>query len=91
MDFQPWISLIDQEEGQLLAASLIEEIIQKSQDVLFERHIESQVLPYAVQFTKETLLAVIEVVFCCQQRSPPQQHFFLIYCLYQYSSFLQKI
>jgi hypothetical protein len=61
MNANDWIGLVDQEEGQLLAASLIEEIIQKSQDVLFERHIESQVLPYAVQFTKETLLAVIEV------------------------------
>eukprot|EP00842_Homolaphlyctis_polyrhiza_P006198 jgi/Hompol1/657/HPOL_001269-RA len=37
------------------------EIIQRSQHVLFEKHIDVQVLPYAVGFAKNTILSLIDV------------------------------
>jgi hypothetical protein len=53
---------IEEDEVELIIADLIEDIIQKSQDVLFEKHISSQVLPYAVQFAKDTIISVAEVL-----------------------------
>ncbi|KAJ1551123.1 hypothetical protein HK096_003017 [Nowakowskiella sp. JEL0078] len=55
-----WNSIINQEEGEVFILQIIEEILQSSQDVLFEKHIESQVLPFAVQFSKQTLLRILE-------------------------------
>lgn len=52
---------LEQESAEQFAESFIEEIIKKSQDVLFEKHLESQVLPYAVSFTQDTLSNMIKV------------------------------
>jgi hypothetical protein len=56
-----WFSIVDGEEGEQLVSVFIEELIQRSQEVIFERHIESQVLPYAVNFAKDTIVDIIEV------------------------------
>nr|KAJ3418269.1 hypothetical protein HK105_000123 [Polyrhizophydium stewartii] len=58
---EDWLQLVDQEEGELLVLSLIEEIIERSQHVLFEKYIDVQVLPYAVGFARETLLSLLKV------------------------------
>lgn len=58
---EDWMQLIDQEEGELLVISLIQEIIQKSQALIFERHIDNQLLPYTVEFAKETLMSLVDV------------------------------
>ncbi|KAI8799927.1 hypothetical protein BJ742DRAFT_108246 [Cladochytrium replicatum] len=58
-----WFTVVDMEEGEALVAAIINEILLKSHDVLFEKHIEVQVLPYAVQFAKETLLSIIQWEF----------------------------
>ncbi|KAJ3109357.1 hypothetical protein HDU96_007245 [Phlyctochytrium bullatum] len=63
-----YTAIVDQEEGELLAISLIEEILTKGQDVLFEKHIESQVLPYAVQFAKDTILTIVQWEFFKRDR-----------------------
>ncbi|KAJ3383795.1 hypothetical protein HDU84_003398 [Entophlyctis sp. JEL0112] len=55
-----WFNLIDIEEGENLASAIVDAIVQRGQEVLFEKHIESQVLPYAVQFAKSTLLKIVE-------------------------------
>ncbi|KAJ3415608.1 hypothetical protein HDV05_004484 [Chytridiales sp. JEL 0842] len=60
---EEYFAIIDQEEGEQLAYNIIEEVLVKGQEVLFEKHIESQVLPYAVQFAKETLLRIVEWEF----------------------------
>ncbi|KAJ3026324.1 UNVERIFIED_CONTAM: hypothetical protein HDU68_005861 [Siphonaria sp. JEL0065] len=60
---QEWFMVIDQEEGENLATSIVEGIVNRGQEVLFEKHIESQVLPYAVQFAKGTLLKIVQWQF----------------------------
>ncbi|KAL2916266.1 hypothetical protein HK105_204022 [Polyrhizophydium stewartii] len=60
---EDWLQLVDQEEGELLVLSLIEEIIERSQHVLFEKYIDVQVLPYAVGFARETLLSLLKYKF----------------------------
>ena len=60
---EDFLAIIDQEEGELLITSIIEDILQRSHDVLFEKHIESQVLPYAVDFAKKTVLGIVEWEF----------------------------
>ena len=57
-----WTFLIDQEEGELLILDLIEDIIQASQKVLFKKHIDVLILPYAVNFAKTSLLELINVI-----------------------------
>ncbi|KAJ3226488.1 hypothetical protein HK099_004798 [Clydaea vesicula] len=57
---EEWFAIVEVEEGEQLVSTLLDEILQKAQEVIFERHIESQVLPYAVQFAKETLLNLID-------------------------------
>ncbi|ORY53734.1 hypothetical protein BCR33DRAFT_711092 [Rhizoclosmatium globosum] len=58
-----WFMVIDQEEGENLASSIVDSIVNRGQEVLFEKHIESQVLPYAVQFAKGTLLKIVQWQF----------------------------
>ena len=41
---EEWWSIIDQEEGQKLAIQIIEEVLGRSQTVIFQRRIESQAL-----------------------------------------------
>ena len=60
---EEYLSILDQEEGEQFVLTLIEEILTRGQEVLFEKHIESQVLPYAVQFAKDNLLKIVEVLF----------------------------
>ncbi|KAJ3219636.1 hypothetical protein HDU67_000124 [Dinochytrium kinnereticum] len=60
---EEYLAIVDQEEGELLAVSLIEEILTRGQEVLFEKHIESQVLPYAVQFARDTILTIVQWEF----------------------------
>ena len=57
-EFQ-WV--VEQEAGELAALSFVEDLIQKCQEIIFEKHIESQVMPFAVQFAQDTMLQVIEV------------------------------
>ncbi|KAI9136912.1 hypothetical protein BKA69DRAFT_1128678 [Paraphysoderma sedebokerense] len=61
-----WFSILNQEESELFIHSIVEEIIQRSQDLLFEKHISSQVLPYAVQFAKNVIVEMIEWEFFLQ-------------------------
>jgi hypothetical protein len=56
-----WFAIIDQEEGENAVTQIIDEVVKKAQDVVFEKHIESQVLPYAVNFAKDAILSIIEV------------------------------
>jgi hypothetical protein len=69
MDVQPdpdffWYFLSsDQEVSEQLAITLVEDIIKRSQDVIFEKHIESQVLPYAVRFSQDVMERVIRWEF----------------------------
>ncbi|KAJ1334581.1 hypothetical protein BSLG_007736 [Batrachochytrium salamandrivorans] len=60
---EEWLQLIDQEDGESLAISLIQEILQRSQHILFEKHIDVQVLPYAVGFARDTLVSLINYQF----------------------------
>ena len=58
---EDWFQFIEQEEGELLAMSIVEQVVRKSEHVLFEKHIDVQVLPFVVQFAKATLLNIINV------------------------------
>jgi hypothetical protein len=59
---EEWISIFEQEDGELFATGLIEEVILKSQQILFKKHIDIQILPFTVEFAKQTLLDIINVL-----------------------------
>ncbi|TPX41654.1 hypothetical protein SeMB42_g05479 [Synchytrium endobioticum] len=58
-----WFQALDRQEGITLCTQMVSEILQKSQDVIFQKHIDRQVLPYAIQFARETMLRAIEWEF----------------------------
>ncbi|KAJ3170702.1 hypothetical protein HDU88_008605 [Geranomyces variabilis] len=60
---EDYLQIVAAEETEIFILSLVEHVVVKSQDVLFEKHIESQVLPYAVQFAKGALDEMVEWEF----------------------------
>ncbi|KAI8921882.1 hypothetical protein DFJ77DRAFT_2733 [Powellomyces hirtus] len=60
---EDYLQIVTAEETEIFIISLVEHVVQKSQEVLFEKHIESQVLPYAVQFAKGALDELVEWEF----------------------------
>ncbi|KAJ3371762.1 hypothetical protein GGF31_002741 [Allomyces arbusculus] len=62
------LACLDEDEAEAIVADLVEDILQKSQDILFEKHISSQVVPYAVQFAKETFLRMAMWAFFDEDR-----------------------
>ncbi|KAJ3176235.1 hypothetical protein HDU87_005450 [Geranomyces variabilis] len=60
---EDYLQIVAAEETEIFVLSLVEHVVVKSQDVLFEKHIESQVLPYAVQFAKGALDELVEWEF----------------------------
>jgi hypothetical protein len=63
MKQEAWSYMLEQEDGELFCLSLIEEILQKSQQVLFQKRIDSQVLPYSSSFCKEICQGLVAYKF----------------------------
>jgi hypothetical protein len=62
MDYDDWFSIVlDQEAAEQISEHIVDDIIKRSQDVIFEKQIERQVLPYAVNFSKDLLSSLINV------------------------------
>ncbi|TPX35317.1 hypothetical protein SmJEL517_g02318 [Synchytrium microbalum] len=58
-----WFTAIERQQGTLLCTKLVADILQKSQDVIFQKHIDRQVLPYAIQYARESMLKSIQWEF----------------------------
>jgi hypothetical protein len=58
---EEYFNIVEQEEGEILIQKILAEVLHNCSEVLFEKHIESQVLPYALSFAKDTILMMVEV------------------------------
>ena len=58
---EEWISLVDQEDGEAIVMSLIDEIISNTQKIVFERNIEKQIVPFSSKFGKNVAIDLIKV------------------------------
>jgi hypothetical protein len=58
---EEWKLIIDQEEGELFVLSLIEDIIHESQQILFRKYIDIQILPYSVQYAHDAIRELVNV------------------------------
>lgn len=58
---EEWFAIVDQEEGQKLVLNVMEEVLDKTQNVIFRRRIENQLLPYTLSYVRNTFLGVAEV------------------------------
>ena len=66
---EEWMSIIDVEEGHRLSVSIVEEVLQKTQDVIFQRRIQAQLIPYTLNYFRNTVLRVVEVfIFLIKKR-----------------------
>ena len=55
--------MVDQEDGEDFVLDIINEIVDSTLTVLYEKYIVSQTLPYTIQETKDLLLQIIEVLY----------------------------
>ena len=60
---EEWFHFIEEEEGEMFALDLIEDIIFNSQKVLFAKQVDKQILPYTVHFAEEAMNDMINVRF----------------------------
>lgn len=55
--------ILAQEEGERLAVEVVQEIVKKAGNIVYEHYIQRKVVPYAVQQTKEKILELIKLYF----------------------------
>jgi hypothetical protein len=60
---EEWNLILDSEDSQLFILSLIDDICERANKVLFDKQIDVQILPWAVKGTKQTLLDLIHVKY----------------------------
>ena len=53
----------ESENAEAIAEAVMVEVFRRSLDILFERHIEGQVLPYAVSFSRRVILDMVRMEF----------------------------
>lgn len=58
--------LIATDDGVETVYELVEEVVQRASDIVFERYIENEIYPYAVREVKKAILRVIAVSACVQ-------------------------
>ena len=56
-----WHVIMEKEEGELLAAQVVDDVLQKVQQALFQKHIASQLVPYSVADLNDQMMEIIEV------------------------------
>lgn len=61
-----WFQAVEQEESEQLALALVDEVVQRTQTVLFERRLQSQLIPFAVDCAKQSMLETIRVMWAVQ-------------------------
>lgn len=69
-----WFYIVDQEEGELLAAQIVEEVLQKVQQVLFQKHIASQIVPFSVNDLNDQIMEILEVILKNQKSLLAHNH-----------------
>lgn len=60
---EEWIAIIEQEEGELFILNIIEDIIHESEEILFKKHIDIQILPFTVNYAHQTIMDLINCHF----------------------------
>lgn len=60
---QKWKKILEREKGERIAVEILDEIVLKAGDVVFEHYIQKRVVPFAVQQAKEELLTAINYMF----------------------------
>ncbi len=50
-----WKKIISRETGEIFVQSLVEEIVQKSGQVVYDRYIQRRVVPFAIQQAKKDI------------------------------------
>ena len=55
-----WPSVFEQEDTETYILSLVNDIIASSQALLFEKTIDRQLVPFATESARDTLVAIID-------------------------------
>lgn len=55
--------MLDKEDGEDFVYNLVQEIVQSTMQILHDKYIASQTLPYSVQEARQVLLEIVEVNF----------------------------
>jgi hypothetical protein len=58
---EEWFQILDQEEGHKFILLVLDEVLQKSQTVIFQKRIEAQLIPYTANHVKQSVLNTVQV------------------------------
>ncbi len=67
MTREEWLALVEREEGMALVSELVEQVLSRTKDIIFEKQIAKKILPYAVSYAKESMLGLVKVRGGCAQ------------------------
>lgn len=59
---EDYILLVDQEEGAAFILDLLDDVFARSEEILFAKHIQRQLVPYTVNVFEKDLLDLIDVM-----------------------------
>ena len=63
MSKEDWNSIIDIEEGVQTVLSVVEVVLEKVSEVIFKKRIQSQLIPYTLNYVKSVSMDIIHVCF----------------------------
>ncbi len=59
---EEWITILEQEDAEMVSIQVVEDIITSAQDVIFKKYLDQQILPYSLDFARNTLQDIIHVL-----------------------------
>lgn len=59
---EEWTALVEQEDSENFVITIVEEVLTRTQNVLFDKRIDRQLLPFVTAYCKEQLLFYLNVV-----------------------------
>lgn len=58
---EDWFAFVEQEDGETFVYNIVEEVLQKTTNTILQKKTEEQLLPYTVEFARDTVMDVIDV------------------------------
>ena len=53
--------MVGEEDGEEFVTDVVQDIVQATLDVIYEKYIQQQTLPYTVDAARELILQIVEV------------------------------
>jgi hypothetical protein len=58
---EEWNHIIDTEEGQKIALSIVEQVLDQLSTVIFKKRVQHQLIPYTLDYLKSVSMEIVNV------------------------------